>query len=121
MRGKAAVIRRIADELISAKGVKHGKLTVTTTRKDLTHELPEWSGSPLAGHQRPVRPCLHHDSYVRYASAKEVKMADFDRWVEAGLFEPRRAASAAFLQKLIAGAMASALLPTELRALGVIW
>ena len=25
----------IADELISAKGVKHGKLTITTTGKDL--------------------------------------------------------------------------------------
>jgi len=35
VRGKAAVIRKIADELITAKGVKHGKLTVTTTGKDL--------------------------------------------------------------------------------------
>jgi len=35
VRGKAGVIRRIADELIAAKGVKHGKLTVTTTGKDL--------------------------------------------------------------------------------------
>jgi CopG family transcriptional regulator, nickel-responsive regulator len=35
VRGKAAVIRRIADELIAAKGVKHGKLTVTSTGKDL--------------------------------------------------------------------------------------
>jgi CopG family nickel-responsive transcriptional regulator len=35
MRGKASVIRKIADELIAAKGVKHGKLTVTTTGKDL--------------------------------------------------------------------------------------
>ena len=35
VRGKAAVIKKIADELISAKGVKHGKLTVTTTGKDL--------------------------------------------------------------------------------------
>ncbi len=33
--GKATVIKKIADELISAKGVKHGKLTVTTTGKDL--------------------------------------------------------------------------------------
>jgi CopG family nickel-responsive transcriptional regulator len=31
VRGKAALIRKIADALISAKGVKHGKLTVTTT------------------------------------------------------------------------------------------
>jgi CopG family nickel-responsive transcriptional regulator len=35
VRGQAGVIRRIADELIAAKGVKHGKLTVTTTGKDL--------------------------------------------------------------------------------------
>jgi CopG family transcriptional regulator, nickel-responsive regulator len=35
VRGKAAVIRRIADELVTAKGVKHGRLTVTTTGKDL--------------------------------------------------------------------------------------
>ncbi len=35
MRGQASVIRKIADELIAAKGVKHGKLTVTTTGKDM--------------------------------------------------------------------------------------
>jgi len=35
VRGKATVVKRIADELIAAKGVKHGKLTVTTTGKDL--------------------------------------------------------------------------------------
>jgi CopG family nickel-responsive transcriptional regulator len=35
VRGKAAVIRKISDALISAKGVKHGKLTVTTTGRDL--------------------------------------------------------------------------------------
>lgn len=35
VRGKAGSIRKIADELIAAKGVKHGKLTVTTTGKDL--------------------------------------------------------------------------------------
>lgn len=35
VRGKAHLIRKIADELISAKGVKHGKLTVTTTGQDL--------------------------------------------------------------------------------------
>jgi CopG family nickel-responsive transcriptional regulator len=35
VRGKAALIKRIADELIGAKGVKHGKLTVTTTGKDM--------------------------------------------------------------------------------------
>lgn len=35
VRGKARLVRRIADELIAAKGVKHGRLTVTTTGKDL--------------------------------------------------------------------------------------
>ena len=35
VRGKANVIKQIADELTTAKGVKHGKLTVTTTGKDL--------------------------------------------------------------------------------------
>lgn len=35
VRGPAAVIRKIADALTAAKGVKHGKLTVTSTGKDL--------------------------------------------------------------------------------------
>jgi CopG family nickel-responsive transcriptional regulator len=35
VKGKAGVIRRIGDELIAAKGVKHGKLTITSTGQDL--------------------------------------------------------------------------------------
>jgi len=35
VRGKAKLIKKIADELIAAKGVKHGKLTVTTTGAEL--------------------------------------------------------------------------------------
>jgi len=35
VRGKAVDIKRLADELIAAKGVKHGKLTITGTGKDL--------------------------------------------------------------------------------------
>jgi len=35
VRGKGESIKKIADELTSAKGVKHGKLTVTSTGKDL--------------------------------------------------------------------------------------
>ena len=31
VRGKSAVVRRVADVLISTKGVKHGRLTITTT------------------------------------------------------------------------------------------
>jgi len=32
VRGKAAEVRRIADALISMKGVKHGRLTITSAR-----------------------------------------------------------------------------------------
>ncbi|MFO1475147.1 MAG: nickel-responsive transcriptional regulator NikR [Verrucomicrobiota bacterium] len=35
VRGQAGAVRHIADQLIAARGVKHGKLTVTTTGKDL--------------------------------------------------------------------------------------
>ena len=35
VRGKASDIKKLADELIAAKGVKHGKLTITSTGKDL--------------------------------------------------------------------------------------
>ena len=35
VRGQADIIKKIADELIAAKGVKHGKLTVTTTGKEM--------------------------------------------------------------------------------------
>jgi len=35
VRGNAPAIKKLADELIAAKGVKHGKLTITTTGKDL--------------------------------------------------------------------------------------
>jgi len=35
-RGKGKEIKAIADKLISTKGVKHGKLTMTTTGKELT-------------------------------------------------------------------------------------
>jgi len=35
VRGKGAVIRSVADHLIAVRGVKHGRLTMTTTGKDL--------------------------------------------------------------------------------------
>ena len=34
VRGPAASVRRLADALIAAKGVKHGRLTVTTTGRE---------------------------------------------------------------------------------------
>lgn len=36
VKGKGRKIREIADRLISTKGVKHGKLTLTTAGKELT-------------------------------------------------------------------------------------
>lgn len=36
VRGKSGDIKKIADMLIGTKGVKHGKLTMTTTGKGLT-------------------------------------------------------------------------------------
>ena len=35
VRGKSAVVRKVADVLISTKGVKHGRLTITTTGQEL--------------------------------------------------------------------------------------
>jgi len=35
VKGKASAIKRIADRMIGAKGVKHGKLSITSTGKDL--------------------------------------------------------------------------------------
>jgi CopG family transcriptional regulator, nickel-responsive regulator len=34
VRGQAGLVRSLADRLIAAKGVKHGKLTMTTTGKE---------------------------------------------------------------------------------------
>jgi CopG family transcriptional regulator, nickel-responsive regulator len=35
VRGKAAAVQKIADSLISTKGVKHGRLTLTTSGVEL--------------------------------------------------------------------------------------
>ena len=35
VRGKSAAVRKVADVLISTKGVKHGRLTITTTGRGL--------------------------------------------------------------------------------------
>ncbi|WP_027716714.1 nickel-responsive transcriptional regulator NikR [Desulfuromonas sp. TF] len=35
VRGKAGEVRRLADELIGTKGVKHGKLVMSTTGREL--------------------------------------------------------------------------------------
>ena len=35
VRGRSADVRKVADVLISTKGVKHGRLTITTTRAEM--------------------------------------------------------------------------------------
>ncbi len=35
MRGRGAELRKLADQILSLRGVKHGKFVVTTTGKDL--------------------------------------------------------------------------------------
>jgi CopG family nickel-responsive transcriptional regulator len=35
VHGRASGIKKLADELIAAKGVKHGRLTITSTGRDL--------------------------------------------------------------------------------------
>lgn len=35
MKGRSAELRTIADQILSLRGVKHGKLVITTTGKDL--------------------------------------------------------------------------------------
>lgn len=62
-------------------------------------------------------PFIRHDSYVRYGSARKVKVADLAEAVRKGLLKPHQAASNAFLEKVRAGAKASPLLAGELRAL----
>jgi CopG family nickel-responsive transcriptional regulator len=36
VRGRARAVRKLADRLTAAKGVKHGRLTVTTTGREFT-------------------------------------------------------------------------------------
>ena len=35
VKGQSAAVRKVADRLISTKGVKHGRLTITTTGQEL--------------------------------------------------------------------------------------
>jgi CopG family nickel-responsive transcriptional regulator len=35
VKGKASLVKKLADALISTKGVKHGRLTITSTGAEL--------------------------------------------------------------------------------------
>jgi hypothetical protein len=56
-------------------------------------------------------------SYVRYHSAKQAKITDLDKLINLGKLKPHQPVSPALLAKLRAGAQASILLATELKAL----
>lgn len=56
-------------------------------------------------------------SYVRYLSARQAKATDLARLLKAGSLTPRQPASPALLAKVRAGAQASTLLASELKAL----
>ena len=60
---------------------------------------------------------IRHESYVRYQSARKVRLSDLQRAVKAGLLQPHVAVKAPVLAKILAGAKASPLLAVELRAL----
>ena len=67
--------------------------------------------------QSVEHPFIKHASYVRYGSARGVKVADLATAVKKGLLKPHQAAGKALLEKARAGAKASPLLAGELRAL----
>lgn len=62
-------------------------------------------------------PFIKHDSYVRFAGARQARVVDLAAAVKKGLLKPHQAASKALLDKVRAGAVASPQLPCELRAL----
>ena len=62
-------------------------------------------------------PFITHESYVRYRSAKGADVASLEMLVKAKKLKPHQSASAALLAKLRAGAVASPLMPPEMRAL----
>jgi CopG family transcriptional regulator, nickel-responsive regulator len=50
VRGRADQIKRLADRLIAAKGVKHGKLTMTTTGEEMAKRRPSTANRQRAKH-----------------------------------------------------------------------
>lgn len=62
-------------------------------------------------------PFVKHDSYVRFAGARQARVADLAAAVKKGLLKPQQAASKTLLEKIRTGAQASPQLPCELRAL----
>jgi hypothetical protein len=62
-------------------------------------------------------PFITKDSYVRYMSARGPSATDIAQAIKAGKLKPHQTANPALLAKLRAGAQASTMLATELKAL----
>ena len=62
-------------------------------------------------------PLISHESYVRYASARNPDVAKLQEAFKRGLFRPQPAATPALVAKIRAGASASPMLPKSLLAL----
>jgi len=62
-------------------------------------------------------PLISHESYVRYASARNPDVAKLQEALKRGLFRPQPAATPALVAKIRAGANASPMLPKNLRAM----
>ena len=60
LKGKAGEVKKIADELIGTKGVKHGKLVSTTTGRDFTLRPGPNAGKPVPGRGRGRARCRPH-------------------------------------------------------------
>ena len=60
VQGIGKFIKGLADQLSSLRGIKHGKLTMTTTGK----ELPSISGHHARGHEHEYEDWHEHDGVV---------------------------------------------------------
>jgi len=62
-------------------------------------------------------PFVRHDSYVRYRSARQAKASDLAKLINSGKLKAQQPGKPALLAKIRAGAKASMMLTTELKAL----
>ena len=62
VRGRADTVQRFADNLIAVKGIKHGRLTVTTTGREFTHADQHGPDAPP-----PARAADHRREDHRHA------------------------------------------------------
>ena len=76
MKGKSHEIKKISDRLIGTKGVKHGKLTMTTTGKELEQNPTNCRIGSLPYRNHKKR------SAGKFRCITTGKMLLFKKWVE---------------------------------------